>query len=60
MGRDQQKPDPMQPLKGAPKHIDSIIKHVVKLEHQRLHMQRPHLIEDVISIIKAEVNDDED
>ena len=52
-------PDPMQPLKEAPDHVSAIIKRVVRLEYQHLHMQRPHLLEDVISIIKAEIDDED-
>ncbi len=57
MARDKG-PDPMEPLKEAPDHIINIIRQVVKLEHQHLHMQRPHLLEDVISVIKTEVDDE--
>ena len=48
-------PDALEPLKRDPEATRDIIKRVLKLEHERLNQQRPHLNEDVIRIIKEEV-----
>jgi hypothetical protein len=45
----------LEPLKRDPEETRNIIKYVLKLEQERLYLQRPHLNEDVIQIIKREV-----
>ena len=47
--------DALEPLKRDPEATRNIIKRVLKLEHERLNQQRPHLNEDVIRIVKEEV-----
>ncbi len=44
--------DPMEPLKRGPEEIKELLKQVLKLEAERLYMERPHINEDVLRIVK--------
>jgi len=47
--------DALQPLKEAPEPIRNIIGRVLKLEQERLYMRAPRLNDDVLRVIKEEV-----
>lgn len=49
--------DPMEPLRREPSEIRIIIERVLKLEAERLYLERPHINDDVLRIIKEAVND---
>lgn len=49
--------DPMEPLRREPSEIRNIIERVLKLEAERLYLERPHINDDVLRIIKEAVND---
>lgn len=42
-------------LKDLPEDIAMIIIRVLELEHGKLYLERPHVVEDVVRIIKEEV-----
>ncbi len=45
-----------EPIETAPPEIRKIIEKVLQLEFSRLNQSRPHIIDDVIAIVKKEVN----
>lgn len=47
--------NPVEPLKREPKEIREIIARVLKLEGERLYQKQPHVNEDIIKIIKEEI-----
>lgn len=49
--------DPMEPLRREPSEVRNIIERVLKLEAERLYLERPHINDDVLRIIKETVND---
>lgn len=49
--------DPMEPLRREPSEVRNIIERVLKLEAERLYLERPHINDDVLRIIKEAVND---
>ena len=51
--------DPKAPIGDAPEHVRKIIMRVLKLEHERLYQQKPHIIDDIVRIVK-DVVDEED
>lgn len=52
---DEKKIDPLKPIKNASPEVASVIKQVLKLEHERLYQDRPRINEDILKIIKGEV-----
>lgn len=52
---DNQQLDPMTPLHEAPEEVKRIIKRVLKLESEKLYQQKPHVRNDIVRIIKEEV-----
>lgn len=42
-------------LKDLPEEIAMIIMRVLELEYGKLYLEKPHIIEDVVKIIKEEV-----
>lgn len=49
--------DPMEPLRRDPADVRGIITRVLKLEAERLYLERPHINDDILRIIKEVVND---
>lgn len=47
--------DVMQPIREASPVVKRIIKRVLELEHEKLYLEKPHVIEDLLRIIKEEV-----
>lgn len=48
----------MEPIKQAPRHVRQIIEQVLRLEHERIYEEKPHLNADVVRIIKEAVKCD--
>lgn len=49
--------DPMEPLKRDPVEVRDIITRVLTLEAERLYLERPHINDDILRIIKEVIND---
>ena len=47
--------DPQEPYKNAPPEVQKIVKRVLQLEKEWLHMDRPHIHDDVVAAVKEEV-----
>lgn len=47
--------DVMQPIREASPLVERIIKRVLELEHAKLYLEKPHVIDDLLRIIKEEV-----
>lgn len=47
--------DPLEPLKREPEEIRKIVYAVLELEQSYLNLQRPHINDDVIAIVKREI-----
>lgn len=47
--------DVQQPIYDATREVQTIIGRVLEAERQKLYLDRPHLVQDVVSIIKEEV-----
>jgi len=45
-----------EPIETAPPEIRRIIEKVLQLESSKLNQSRPHIVDDVIAIVKKEVN----
>ncbi len=45
-----------EPIKNAPKEIQNIILRVLEIERGKIYQDRPRLIEDIVDIIKGEIN----
>lgn len=45
-----------EPIEKAPPEIRKIIEKVLQLEASRLNQLRPHIVDDIIAIVKKEVN----
>lgn len=45
-----------EPIEAAPPEIRRIIEKVLQLESSKLNQSRPHIVDDVIAIVKKEVN----
>lgn len=45
-----------EPIETAPTEIRKIIEKVLQLESSRINQSRPHIIDDIIAIVKKEVN----
>lgn len=54
MGKDLMK-DVQEPIVKAPSDVQRIIKRVLEAEREKLYQDKPHLIADVVAIIKEEV-----
>ena len=52
---ENKKYDPLAPIKNAPPEVASVIKQVLKLEHEHLYQDRPRINEDILKIIKDEI-----
>lgn len=50
-----EKIDPMEPIKSAAPEVASVIKKVLKLEHDHLYQDRPRISDDILKIIKNEI-----
>lgn len=46
----------LEPLRRDPEHLRIIIRRILELEQERLYQQKPHLNDDVVKVIKEEVN----
>lgn len=44
-----------EPIETAPPEIRRIIEKVLRLESARLNQSRPHIIDDIVAIVKKEV-----
>ena len=47
--------DPTEIIRKAPPEVEKIIRRVLKLERDWMHMHRPKIKEDIVLIIKEEV-----
>jgi len=47
--------DPMEPINSAVPEVKSVIKKVLKLEHDHLYQERPRISDDILKIIKNEI-----
>lgn len=54
MSKDLMK-DVKEPINQAPPEVQNIIHRVLEAERQKLYLDRPHLVQDVVNIIKEEV-----
>ena len=54
MGKDLMK-DVQEPIQKASPEVQRIIGRVLEAEKQKIYQERPHLITDVVAIIKEEV-----
>ena len=52
MTEKDEKIDPMEPIKSAAPEVASVIKKVLKLEHDHLYQDRPRISDDILKIIK--------
>lgn len=55
MTEEKKKLDPLEPIKTAPPEVGRVIKQVLKLEHEHLYQDRPRINDDILRIIKGEV-----
>ena len=55
MTDNDEKIDPMEPIKSATPEVASVIKKVLKLEHDHLYQDRPRISDDILKIIKNEI-----
>jgi hypothetical protein len=55
MTEKESKIDPLEPIKSAPEEVASVIKQVLKLEHDHLYQDRPRINDDILKIIKNEI-----
>ncbi len=49
------KSNPLEPIMTAPSDVQSVIKKILKLEHEHLYQDRPRVSDDILRIIKDEV-----
>ena len=54
MNKDLMK-DVQEPISKAAPEVRNIIRRVLEAERQKLYLDRPHLVQDVVNIIKEEV-----
>ncbi len=47
--------DVQEPINQAAPEVQKIIRKVLEAERQKLYLDRPHLVQDVVNIIKEEV-----
>lgn len=45
----------LQPIRDASPEVQRIIRRVLELEHGKLYLEKPHVIDDLLRIIKEEV-----
>lgn len=57
MAADSSRGDVMAPINNASPEVQTIIKEVLRLEHEHLWAERPRLNEDVVLIVKRAVAD---
>lgn len=48
-------PDPFRPVRDADPKVRDVVKAVLVLERERLHQKRTHLVDDITTLIKKEV-----
>lgn len=51
---------PADILKQSSPEVQMVIKHVLRLERDHLHSDRPRVIDDIVAIVKQSVSDLED
>lgn len=44
-----------EPIENAPNEVRRIIEKVLQLEYAKLSQSRPHMVDDIVSIIKEEI-----
>ena len=47
--------NPFDPINNAPPEITKIITRILKLEKDKLSQKKPHIISDIVNVIKEEI-----